>query len=314
VDEAIARNARMMARLIESGTVIPFLGAGANLVSRAPNERFMRGVTLPSGAELAADLASYFEYPDAAGDLMHVSQYVAVEASPAELYNRLHSLFDADYPPTSLHQLLASVPSLQRSRGSPAGLVVVTTNYDDALERAFTAAGEPFDLVYYLADGPQRGRFAHVQADGPPLVIDRPNEYAGLRPDERSIIAKIHGAIDRVDPDNDSFVITEDDYIDYLTRTDISDLIPVQLAARLKRSHFLFLGYSLRDWNLRVILRRIRAQQRHSFNSWGIQLDPAALDVKWWQRQGVDLIPCRLDAYTAELARALDRTPVEEAS
>ena len=77
--------------------------------------------------------------------------------------------------------------------------------------------------------------------------------------DDRSVILKIHGAVDRSSPDgeDDSFVITEDHYIDYLTRTDLANLVPITLAAKLRRSHFLFLGYSLRDWNLRVILHRI---------------------------------------------------------
>ncbi len=34
-------------------------------------------------------------------------------------------------------------------------------------------------------------------------------------------------------------------------------MVPVALAAKLRRSHFLFLGYEMADWNLRVILSRI---------------------------------------------------------
>ena len=86
-------------------------------------------------------------------------------------------------------------------------------------------------------------------------MIERPNEYADLSLAERTVILKIHGEVDRTSPDWawDSFVITEDHYIDYLTHTDISNLVPVKVAAKLRRSHFLFLGYSLRDWNLRVM-------------------------------------------------------------
>ena len=45
------------------------------------------------------------------------------------------------------------------------------------------------------------------------------------------MILKIHGAIDRLRPERDSYVITEDNYIDYLTRTDVSTLMPVTLGA-----------------------------------------------------------------------------------
>ena len=52
-------------------------------------------------------------------------------------------------------------------------------------------------------------------------------------------------------------MITEDDYIDYLGRSELTAVVPVALAAKLRRSHFLFLGYEMADWNLRLILNRI---------------------------------------------------------
>ena len=47
--------------------------------------------------------------------------------------------------------------------------------------------------------------------------------------------------------------------------------MPVTLAAKLRKSHFLFLGYGLRDWNMRVILHRIAGEQRLTYKSWAIQ-------------------------------------------
>ena len=85
------------------------------------------------------------------------------------------------------------------------------------LERAFRAAGEPFDLASYVAEGDQRGKFLHWMSDGNTALIEKPNEYRDLALDQRSVILKIHGAIDRGNPERDSYVITEDHYIDYLT-------------------------------------------------------------------------------------------------
>ena len=64
---------------------------------------------------------------------------------------------------------------------------------------------------------------------------------------------KLHGGIIRVEQRAwESFVVTEDDYIDYLPPLlDLAAAVPVALAAHLRRSHFLFLGYGMRDWNLR---------------------------------------------------------------
>ena len=67
------------------------------------------------------------------------------------------------------------------------------------------------------------------------------------------------------------------------------------LAAKLRKSHFLFLGYGLRDWNMRVILHRIAGEQRLTYKSWAIQRAPTDLDQKFWDRRDVDILDVDLD-------------------
>jgi hypothetical protein len=291
------------------GRVIPFLGAGVNLCDR--NGEPAAGTALPSGAELAAYLADYSELDGVDQDLVRVSQYLAVLAGPAALYEVLHGVFDHDYPSTSLHRFLAELPALLRRGGGSGHQLIVTTNYDDALERSFASEGEPADVMVYIADGPDRGKFLHRDPEGGETVVTRPNKYDRLALDERSVIVKIHGAIDRSDPDGDSFVITEDHYIDYLTRTDIASLIPAKLVARIKHSHFLFLGYSLRDWNLRVILHRLWGSQPLRFNSWAVQLAPAAIDLQSWAQRNVQILPVELREYITGLREAVQSLTME---
>jgi hypothetical protein len=114
---------------------------------------------------------------------------------------------------------------------------------------------------------------------------------------------KIHGAVDRHNPDGDSFVITEDHYIDYLAQSDISNIIPATLMAVMNESHFLFLGYSLRDWNLRVILQRIWGHQafEEKFNSWAIQKGPSKLEERLWRRRNVEILDVDLERYVEAL-------------
>jgi hypothetical protein len=297
-----------MLPLLIGGRVIPLLGAGANRCGRPAGPR-REGVDLPDGAELAAYLALQGRYPeDETMDLVRVSQFMAVKLGLGSLYDSLHEVFDHEYPPTPLHSLLASLPALRRRLGRAATAdVVVTTNYDDALERAFMAEDEPFDVVSYIAEGENAGLFVHRPFERPAEVIRVPNEYCGLALGERSVILKLHGAINRADPAEDSYVITEDDYIDYLTRTDLSGMLPHTLAAVLSGRHFLFLGYSLRDWNLRVILHRIWARQRHRrYNSWAVQLNPTELDMAFWKARTVEIFDASLDVYVDELNRRLD--------
>ena len=313
MDAGLEAQLTTIARAIAEGRVVPVLGAGANLCGR-PGDRVWKSqppAFLPSGAELAAHLARNFDYPSGEPqDLARVSQYVAIIAGSGPLYEELHDVLDGDYPPTALHRLLAGVPRMLREKNfrHPHQLIV-TTNYDDVLERAFRDAGVAFDVASYVADGDQRGKFLHWQPDGEAILIDKPNEYSALSLDERSVILKIHGAVDRTNRDRDSYVITEDHYIDYLTRTDVANLVPVKLVAKLRRSHFLFLGYGLRDWNLRVILHRIWGEQRLKYRSWAIQLQPQHIDREFWRQRQVDIIDARLEDCVEGLEARLAALP-----
>ena len=299
----------LLAKRMLAGAVVPFLGAGVNLCGRPPQPSPWRpGEHLPSGRELSEYLAAELDYPyPDTGDLLRVSQYVDVSLGGGPLYETLHSAFDADYPPTAVHHLLASLPRLVRGTAGtrPFFPLIITTNYDDALERAFVQAGEPFDLVTYLADGPDRGKFQHTHPDGTVTLIAVPNEYTELRCDQRPVIAKIHGTVGRGVQDADSYVITENHYISYLAHTDIAQLIPVNLAVRMRKSHFLFLGYSLKDWNLRVILHRLWGDAAPRFRSWAIQYGPDGIDEKSWAQRGVDVFDQRLEGYTTRLEEQL---------
>lgn len=300
-----------MVQALADGRVVPLLGAGVNLCGRPLETPWQFGQYLPSGHELAVYLAKKFGYPsDELVDLVRVSQYASIMEGSGPLYEKLRKLFDADYPPSNLHEFLAKLPSTLRSKGyTPRHQLIVTTNYDDVLERAFQAAHEPFDLVAYVADGEQRGKFLHRLPDGETRVIDIPNQYLDLSLEQRTVILKIHGAIDRADARRDSYVITEDHYIDFLTRTDISNLLPITIAVELRQSHFLFLGYGLRDWNLRVILHRIWGEQKLTYKSWAIQLHPEPVDIEFWKTRGVEIFDVRLEDYIAELAVRVDALP-----
>jgi DNA-binding SARP family transcriptional activator len=264
--------------------------------------------------ELAQRLANRFGYPDEDGvqTLARVSQYVAVMKGSGPLYDELHDLLAMDVPPTEVHRFFASLPPLLRSRGAPHQLLV-TTSYDHALERAFEEAEEEFDVVSYLATGHGRGHFCHIHPQGGGTLIDRPNTYVTeLDLERRTVILKLHG---RADPGDlrewESFVVTEDDYIDYLAQADIANVVPVSLAARLRRSHFLFLGYTMADWNLRVVLNRLWGDQPLSYRSWAVQPAPKALEREFWRRRDVDVLEAPLEAYVAGLSRYLDAAAIE---
>jgi hypothetical protein len=312
---------RAVIRELTEGSVVPLLGAGVNLCDRPSEVEFQTGGKyLPNGQELARHLATKFFYPLAAEapatdepeglerpslDLLRVTQYIASTDGSAPLYRELRTLFNTIYPPTRVHEFFAAFPALMRAHGAERPYqLIVTTNYDDALETAFTARKEPYDVVWYIADPEeQRGKFWHRPYEQKPRKITRPNKYTELALDERTLILKIHGAIDRDDPERDSYVITEDHYIDYLTKTDIGQLLPPEILTRLRKSCFLFLGYSMADWNLRVILHRIWGEQPLSYRSWAIRKDIDQVERALWEARKVEVLDLPLEDYFSELER-----------
>jgi len=274
-------------QLLTAGCLVPVLGADVS--------------------ELAAQLAARFGYSGEGEPLTRISQYVSLMKGSGPLYDGLHALLAADVPPTPVHRFFASLPPLLRERGAPHQLIV-TTSYDLALEQALLDAGEEFDVVSYVAAGRHRGRFCHIAPDGSASLIEVPNTYAReLSLERRTIILKLHG---RFDPSPEraweSFVVTEDDYIDYLSRTDVSGAVPVVLAAKLRRSHFLFLGYTMSDWNVRVVLNRLWGEQPLSYRSWAVQAESKSLEREFWRRRDVDVLELPLDRYIEVLVRHME--------
>jgi DNA-binding SARP family transcriptional activator len=284
----------------EEGEIVKALLAG----------RVVPVIGLDGAGDLAAHLASAFDVPDDRPvDLARVSQYVATMQGSGPLYDELHARFEAAVEPGPLHRFLARLPVLLREHGASHQLIV-STNYDLALERAFDEAGEELDVVAYVATGTHRGRFWHRAPDEPPRPIDVPNTYATeLSLERRTILLKLHGAVDPLpEREWESFVITEDDYIGYLGHAELTSVVPVSLAAKLRRSHFLFLGYEMADWNLRLILNRLWGERPIAYRSWAVQRSPTPLAQGFWRH--FDVVPLDVEpgTYVDVLARRLETT------
>ena len=262
---------------------------------------------LASAPDVAAELAERFAYP--AGEVLEtsrVSQYAASTRGHGPLHDELRARASAHGEPTAVHRFFASLPPVLRERGLPHQLIV-TTDYDGALERAFAEAGEEVDVVAYLAAGPHRGRFCHLTPDGAVRVIEAPSEYAAeLSLDRRTVILRVRGRADTSSSGEwESFVVTAADHLEYLRRADVAAALPVGLAANLRRSHFLFLGYAVRDWCLRLVLGRVCPETPLAYRSWAIAHAPGLAERELWAAVGVDFVGAPLEPYVDALARTV---------
>jgi hypothetical protein len=115
----------------------------------------------------------------------------------------------------------------------------------------------------------------------------------------------MHGAVDRLDDRRDSYVIDEEDYVDFLVRMGAKTAIPAIFAEPFSTRHFLFLGYGLHDWNFRVILSKIEKDLLRSKGdrrpSWAIQNTPSQLENELWRRRDVTIYDMKIQDFVAKL-------------
>ena len=261
----------------------------------------------PGPAELAAHLAKVFDCPrEHTRDLAHVAEYVALAHGAGPLYDELHAVIDLECEPGPVHRAVVEIARALRTGGAPRALIL-TTNFDQLLEREFERNGEPLDVVLYLALGRHFGKFLHLRPDGSATVVELPNAYTDVSVDDTAVLFKIHGGIDRrPQRDWESFAVSEDDHIDYLAQADISVVLPVTLAARLRRSHFLFLGYPLREWSLRVFLHRLFGREKVGYRSWAIGTELDEIERQLWGHRGIDVVDAPLEDYLARVRRRVE--------
>jgi hypothetical protein len=304
--------------LLEEGSlVVPFLGPGTNSCDRTEPWLNTDSGYLPDSEELAVYLAGRLGLKPTEASLALISQQLSVSKGPGDLYMALRRALPPRHTPGSVHRFLANLPGRLQELGAPDRYqLIVTTNYDNALEQAFDEAEEQYDLAVYIAQGDNKGKFVHIPCDGESQLASPPNAYTGFPIDafgrvERTVIMKIHGAIDRTQGPHawrNNYVITEDDYIDYMS-DGAGSIVPQQLLAKLRDySHFLFLGHEMHDWSLRVFLIRVFGERGQPENTaWAVEREPTKLDERFWQRMGVDLAAISLEEYVKELDEHLTR-------
>jgi hypothetical protein len=289
--------------MIDGGSVVPVLGAG------------VRG-SIPDAEQLAAHLARTFRIALESEDLAEVAQRVEVTVGPAFLEKAILEALTPQPDPDAVHRFLASFPRRLREMGLPERYqMIVTANYDSTLEQAFEEAGEDYDLAVFLAagtdgGGTNRGRFLHVRAEqGEPEPIGDPSGYRGFEIDRfdelaRTLIVKIHGSAEGGEGEirwDGNYVLTEDQYIDYLVNDQIIRLVPCQILSKLTRSHCLFLGYAIRDWSRRVFLKRVWQGGLLRNSSWAIERAPEHVEKDAWKALQVELLGLAPDTYVGEL-------------
>jgi SIR2-like domain len=307
---------------LETGTIVPFLGAGASIWNLKKHEGAWTpapNAPVPSAGQLCEWIATESAMPEVVGanyrwDLALVSQFWASKLlNRISLDKKLNDVFLRSTPTTDLHRFLARFSELK---------LVITTNYDTVMETAWLELGMDFDVLIqtrsdlrgYSVRLSDRDR-SHKQyslvrqasgGSGHPLTLKEMTKGQALKSNELildwsvPVLFKIHGGIHPVKRSGlvaEHYLITEDDYVDFLGNPPI----PAQLEEYCNERSFLFLGYGMKDWNVRVLLRKLRTHHGADVRHIAIQKDCDAVQKQLWLQRGVQVEQANLADFLQEL-------------
>ena len=251
---------------VKRGDCILFLGAGVH-APPPPNSKYVypEEERPPLGGELARRLADECEFEkqlpfDRPDDLQRIS--LCYENTPglgrkALVDALIRELRDGKEPSPAL-RMLAALPFK----------IIVTTNYDQLFEKALHDAGKSEVRLVYN-----------------PAYTTFNDDYMDPS-SERPLLFKIHGDLDH----RESIVITDEDYIGFVQRMSEKEQchpVPETVRFHMKKWPTLFMGYSLRDYNLRLLFRTLRWQvdPANVRICYSVDMSPDPLILKVWQDQ-----------------------------
>ncbi|MBM3235375.1 SIR2 family protein [Candidatus Poribacteria bacterium] len=252
---------------IKKGNCILFLGAGVH--APPPEDSpyvYPEEQRLPLGRVLAEKLADGCDYKqkfpkESYLDLQRVS--LCFETTPGLGRSKL-----VDYLTNHLRTGKKPSPALVMLAGLPFK-IFVTTNYDLLLESALRKFDkDPAIFVY------------NPRSDEPtPDMEEDPTA-------ERPLIFKMHGDLNQ----RDSIVITDEDYITFIQRMSDKDIlhpVPQTVRYRMQKWPTLFVGYSLRDYNLRLLFRTLHwhVDPANIQPSFSVDRNPDPLLLQVWQNE-----------------------------
>jgi len=270
---------KLIFNAIESGKCLAFLGAGAGTAFRRQNGEEVGG--LPTGGQLAKWLAEKCQYTNGTTyDLPKVAEYFLYTHSGDRepLEKNMQEKLNIGCTPRPIHTVLAQLPQIK---------IVLTSNYDTLLESELARYGRNLIRHVYNLNNPRAGHFQGTIFFG----------------EKDLVLHKMHGSID----EPNSLVITQSDYIRYLANLhDLDRGMPEYFRKMMiPQMTLLFLGYSLEDWNFRVIWEGVlSSHQLHGVQkvSYAVVKTPSDFQKMFWFTRKVKILDDDLTTFAARLA------------
>lgn len=264
---------------IKAERCLPFLGAGAS-AGYTVGDREVPGI--PLGGKLGETIAAACDYRNGSTyDLARVAEYFVFCKSGRrdELEKIIKDAIRLVPLPRPIHTALAQLHQIR---------FALTSNYDELLETELNRYGRDLTKHFYDLQNPKTAHFRGSMFNKPPSIA----------------LHKMHGTVEQPR----SMVITQTDYIRYLANLNDPDRGMPEFFRKtvIPEFNLLFLGYSLEDWDFRVIWEGVLANYRDAaveLKSYALLRNPSDFQREFWAERKVKLIDCDLTEFARTLAQ-----------
>lgn len=212
MDRHTLESIRRIKEASKNGKLVMFIGAGVSALSGYPNWG-----GLIEKLDLSSNKKEYYSDEE----FLTIPQKYYNSRGHKEYYDIIKQTFDIELEPNFIHDEIF--------RLNPTH--IITTNYDNLIEKAITKKGLFYD------------------------VISRDRDVANTK--SKNFIIKMHGEIK-----HENIVLKEEDFINYDNNF---KLIETMVKSIIASNLVVFVGYSIKEFNVKKILSWVKELQGDSF-------------------------------------------------
>lgn len=314
-------SARELARMLsELATYSMFQGLGEDLRRALP----------PSVPGPVETLSAMLNGLSAATGIAHppdpltaIAAYYENKNGREALWDKLSRVIARKTTTSPIHELIATAAGAQVGAEEGRDYLIITTNYDCLMEEALDRQRIPYVVLHTRKRDQQVVvRFSETCAtktgDERRTELERlhrmnreryAHEFTLERPQRRIVVVhKLHGCLSpaltpRTD---DGVVISDNDYVEFLAQMNTSrGVIPVAVSNMMRDKPFLFLGYSLSDWNVRGIFSSLRRkrQSEDEIRDFAVTNWIGEYERGFFSKNKIQVLKTDLNAYAAAVTQ-----------
>lgn len=254
--------------------------------------------------------------------LTSITSYFESVGDRDSLWKNLSSVISLKNTPTSTHKMLAAAAHRHLSQKRTLDYLIITTNYDCLMEKALDDLDVPYAVLLTrrsdqkvvvrfsekipdfawlndLNQGETGGNFANG------FVLQKSGDLRNL-----VVIYKIHGCLypKLKREEADGVIISDNDYVNYIKQMgNGSNVIPSYVNTLMNNKPFLFLGYSLNDWNIRSIFETMREKrsQYGGVQDVSVMYEVGEFEEVFFQRNDILIFKTDLNSFVDGIVRSL---------